>query len=149
MPILSKPSSPAHMSLIYITVGALTEVWSGIWYFYMKAYPPADVASWYWCYGFLLTGLALLIIGLAIGQISRAARHAELPPQEVTGAVARSEKEAAGRAPIVAPVNPAAPAGPANAQGVPPTPQVPGAAPVAGAPTATVVTQPDNPHLRI
>jgi hypothetical protein len=105
MSILSKPSSAARTSLIYITVGALTIVWSGIWYAYLSHTPPANDLTWYWCYGFLLTGLTLLIIGLAIGRIGRSARHAELPPEEVTPEVTKVEQTAA-HSPIVAPALP-------------------------------------------
>jgi hypothetical protein len=109
MAILSTPSVAARTALIYITAGTLTDVWSGIWYWYMRNHPPVAESTWYWCYGFLLTGLALLIIGLAVGRIGRAARHAELPPEEVTPAVAKAEQNAAARAPLIAPVNPVAP----------------------------------------
>ncbi|MFL5244234.1 MAG: hypothetical protein ACJ8FY_19185 [Gemmataceae bacterium] len=114
MAILSKPSASAHMAVIYITVGALTDVWSAIWYAYLSNYPPGSNATWYWCYGFLLTGLVLVVIGLAIGRIGRSARNAELPPEEATPAVEKVDKEAAQRAPLIAPVNPMNAAGAAN-----------------------------------
>jgi len=110
MPILSYPSPAARTAVIYITLGVLTGVWSGIWYFFMRSHPPDADSTWYWCYGFLLTGLALVVIGLAIGRIGRSARHAELPPDEVTTTVANTEQTAAARAPVIAPVNPAIPA---------------------------------------
>jgi hypothetical protein len=109
MPLLSKPSSSAYASLLYITVGALTGVWSGIWYWYMSNYPPTDAATWYWCYGFLLTGLVLVVIGLAIGPIGRAARHAELPPTEATPAEAAIQQEAAAHPPVAVAAQPIAP----------------------------------------
>jgi hypothetical protein len=115
MPILSQPSPAARTSLIYITIGALTDIWSGIWYVYLRQNPPEHNSLWYFCYGFLLTGLTLVIIGLGIGRIGRSARHAELPPEEVTGAVAEVDQTAAARAPMLAPINPAAPV---NATGV-------------------------------
>jgi hypothetical protein len=137
MPILTIPSSAARTALAYITVGSLTLVWSGIWYSYMTKYPPERDFTWFWCYGFLLTGLALFVIGLAIGQIGRSARHAELPPPEITAAVAQIDQNAASRAPMIAPVNPAAqtivppgqPAAP-NGQGTA-APVVPAAVPAA------------------
>ena len=46
MPILSKPSSAARTAVIYVTVGALTEVWSGIWYSYLKHNPPPHEFTW-------------------------------------------------------------------------------------------------------
>jgi hypothetical protein len=131
MPLLSRPSFSAYAALMYITVGLLTDVWSGIWYWYLRNYEPADSTTWYWCYGFLLTGLALLVIGLLIGPIGRAARHAELPPHEVTPAEARTQQEAAARAPMIAPANPAAPAVVAEPRaGEPRVPSPPVATPV-------------------
>lgn len=81
MAIFSRPSSAAHLSVAYVTIGALADVWSGIWYAYMRHAPPVNESTWYWCYGFFATGLAFLTIGLAIGRIGRSARHAELPPE--------------------------------------------------------------------
>jgi hypothetical protein len=43
-------------------------------------------------------GLAFAIIGLSVGYIGRAARHAELPPAEVIGSVARNDQALADRA---------------------------------------------------
>jgi hypothetical protein len=121
MALLSKPSSAARAALAYVTVGALAVVWTGIWFVYLERNPPHTDAPYYWCTGFLITGLTLLAIGLGVGRIGRAARTAELPPPEVTPAVANAEQTAAARAPVVAPVNPAAgvtvPAGPTPAAG--------------------------------
>ena len=109
MPLLSQPSSAAKTSLTYITIGALTDIWSGVWYIYLRQNPPENPHLWYFAYGFLMTGLALVLIGLGIGRIGRSARHAELPPEEVTGAVAQVDQDAAQRAPMIAPINPAQP----------------------------------------
>jgi len=134
MPILSKPSSAARTSLIYITIGALVDIWSGVWWWYLRD-EAGDVprGMWYLCIGCLLTGLALIVLGLAVGQIGRSARHAELPPEEVTRASVQAEQNAAARAPVVAPVNPAQPVAP-NGQAPIPTAQVVAKAPVAQAP---------------
>jgi hypothetical protein len=132
MSILSRPSSTALAAVIYITIGALTGVWSGIWYAYLRNSPPDNEFIWYWCYGFLLTGLTLFVIGLLIGRIGRSARHAELPPEEVTAAVVKVDQDAALRAPVIAPINPAgvavlsnglsvAPATPVRSAMMPPT----------------------------
>lgn len=109
MPLLSKPSSSAYASLTYITLGVLIDIWSGIWHWYLKNNPPENSAVWYICYGFLFTGLALLVIGLLIGPIGRAARHAELPPPEATPAEASIQHEAAQHPPAVVASNTAAP----------------------------------------
>src|SRR5437762_6291339 len=107
MPLLSKPSAAAFTSLFYITAGALLDVWTGIWFVYMQRHPPEHDGTWYWCYGLMLTGVTLMVIGFGLGRIGRSARHAELPPADVTPAVENAEQNAAARAPIVAPVNPA------------------------------------------
>jgi hypothetical protein len=92
------------MAITYITVGALAIVWTGIWYFYLNSYPPQTPAPYYWCTGILLSGVALMIIGLAIGQIGRSARHAEMPPPEATPPP-QPEPNAAPRAVMIVPAN--------------------------------------------
>jgi hypothetical protein len=84
--------------LIYITVGSLVLVWSGIAYWYLSyraQFDPIREGLWFWCYGFMLTGLILIVIGLAVGQIGRSARRAELPPPEATATVAKVDQNAA------------------------------------------------------
>lgn len=133
MPILSKPSPAARMAVIYVTLGALTDVWSGIWYWYLQNHPPAPEKEWlyYWCWGFILTGIVFLFIGATLGQIGRAARHAELPPEEATPAATQAELNASSRAPIVAPVNAALPvATPVGAPSAMPARPAPNAIPV-------------------
>jgi hypothetical protein len=139
MPLLSKPSSAARTALVYITLGSLIIVWTGISYLYLFRYPPEREYIWYWCHGFMLTGIVLLVIGLALGRIGRAARHAELPPQEVTPAEANIDKNMAARAPVVAPVSPAMPGMPYAAPGVQvPAPPVTVAPPTAPRNSSTV-----------
>jgi hypothetical protein len=147
MPVLSKPSAAAFTALTYITLGALIDVWSAIWYIYLANTGRAsNDPVWYWCYGFLLTGLALLVIGFGLGQIGRSARHAELPPEEVTAQEAKIDQTAAARAPMIAPVNPAAAAVAPNGPAVVTT--APAAAPVASAvpPVASVAPVPSQPR---
>jgi hypothetical protein len=82
MPILSKPSGAARTAVIYVTVGALIDVWTVIYWVYLGRHPEGHAeGAYYWVYGFFFTGLVLLVIGLALGRIGRAARHAELPPE--------------------------------------------------------------------
>jgi len=100
MQFLTTPSGAFPISLIYITVGVLIDVWTGASLIY---YPPTTPWGHFLVVGFLITGLSLLIIGLTLGHIGRAARHAELPPAEVTPAVAEAEKAAANHPPAIVP----------------------------------------------
>jgi hypothetical protein len=82
MPFLSKPSGAARMSIMYVTAGALIDVWSIIYWVYLNRHPDGHTdVTYYWVYGFFFSGLVLLVIGLALGRIGRAAQHAELPPE--------------------------------------------------------------------
>ena len=104
MPLMSQPSSAAKTSLAYITIGALVLVWTAVWHLYLRANPEEVLArTWYLNYGLLGTGVVLLAIGLAVGQIGRSARHAELPPQEVERQEARIDQAAAARPVVMMP----------------------------------------------
>jgi hypothetical protein len=92
VPLLNKLSGAFPATLIYITVGILIDIWSLIW---LAVYQPESRTGYFWAFGFLGTGTALLIIGLLLGRIGRAARKAELPPEEIVHAVAQLEKIAA------------------------------------------------------
>ena len=102
MSILTSPSAAFSTSLIYITVGALLDIWTITSLVY---YPPESPWGKFLVVGFLVTGAALLVIGLLLGPIGRAARHAELPPAEVTDAVTQAEQTAAAHPPVVVPAN--------------------------------------------
>jgi len=103
MSILTSPSSVFSTSLVYITVGTLIDIWTIV---SLVFYPPESDWGKFLVAGFLVTGLALLIIGLFLGPIGRAARHAELPPAEVTSGVVHAEQTAAAHPPVVMPVTP-------------------------------------------
>lgn len=98
MPFISKPSPVTRTAVVYVTVGALTDVWSGIWYLYLRDRHPTSEDAIYWCYGFLLTGLTLVLIGLAlgwiarIGRIDRPARYVEVPGEEVDAIFSAGEE---------------------------------------------------------
>jgi RsiW-degrading membrane proteinase PrsW (M82 family) len=94
-PLLSKPSGAAPATLFYVTVGAMMTVWSGIWFMYLRNNPPSHPFVNYVCFGFLITGIVLLMIGFTLGPLSRWARHAELPPTEATGPAIQTEQTAA------------------------------------------------------
>jgi hypothetical protein len=134
---MSQPSSAAKTSLAYITLGALLLVWTGVWYWYLRM-NPEDVLprTWYICYGLIATGAVLLVIGLAVGEIGRSARHAELPPREATPQEKAIDQTAAARPVVVAPGAPAVAAQP----GAVPTNPAPAAVPVNPPNPPTVVT---------
>lgn len=137
MPLMSQPSSAAKTSLAYITLGSLLIVWTGVWYWYLRGNPEGVLPrTWYICYGLLATGAVVLLIGLAVGQIGRQARHAELPPPEVMRQEAQIDQSAAARPVVVAPAAPAV-----TAQ--------PGAAPVTTAPAAVPLNPPAAPAPRV
>jgi len=100
MAIMNKLSAAVPTSLIYITIGTLIDIWTIVWLVYN---PPETNNGNFWIVGFLMTGLALLVIGLFLGQIGRAARSAELPPHEVTPAAAQAEQLAAAHPPLAIP----------------------------------------------
>ena len=106
MPILTTPSGAFPISLVYITVGTLIDIWSGVAMIY---YPPETNWGHFLLVGSLITGIALLVICLLLGPIGRAARHAELPPTEVTDAVATTAQTAAANPPPVVPTTAAPP----------------------------------------
>jgi hypothetical protein len=129
MPILTRPSFGPQVALAYVTGGALICVWTLVWYF-TRDYDLSR-SQWFWLTGFFLTGLTLVVLGLALGPLGRAARRAEMPPPEVTAAEAQIQRTAAANPPVVA----ATAAGPVATPAVaPPAP----AAPAAPAPPGTV-----------
>src|SRR5947208_208859 len=87
MQFLRPTSSPAKTALTYITIGSLTIVWTVVYWLYRVNHATDDnpVPS-YWLGGFLARGLTLLVMGLATGQIGRAARPAEATPPAVVTA---------------------------------------------------------------
>ena len=122
----SKQASSATTSLIYITVGALTVVWTIIRYVYLERHDGSD-NTYLWTHGFLMSGIVLLIIGLALGHIGRAARGAE-----VTSVPATTVVQPVPDPPTVATVPPLATPGSAatSIQAVPPSPTPNAAVPI-------------------
>jgi hypothetical protein len=133
----TKGSAAARMAVMYITIGVLLMVWSGIWWTYMARHPPSGDGVWFLCFGCLLSGAAFTVIGFIMGHVGRSARQADLPPtvsttpmpgqiQPVPGQMPGTiVPPAAAPAPVVpaqvaAPPQPvAAPAVPANTTGQP------------------------------
>lgn len=82
MPLLSKPAFGPGLALTFITVGALIDVWTGVYYL-LAILPqggPSSENQLFWVLGLFLTGLTFLVVGITLGPIGRAARQAELPP---------------------------------------------------------------------
>ena len=75
----TKQATSATTSLIYITLGALIDVWSVVYAIYLRGHGGTDIAYLY-VGGFFFTGIVLLLIGLAVGRIGNAARPAEVAP---------------------------------------------------------------------
>src|SRR5262245_3686063 len=98
MAIMTSPSGAFPTALIYITVGSLIDIWTIVAMLY---YPPETQWGKFLVVGFMVTGAAFLLIGLLLGPIGRAARHAELPPTEVTTSVEQAEESAAANPPAV------------------------------------------------
>lgn len=117
----TKQAASAKTSLIYLTLGALTMVWTSIYYIYLNRSGTSDDSSMYLiCYGFFFSGVVLFGIGLTVGYIGRAAMKSETAPTPVS--ITPMGTVPAGQAPAA----PAAPA-PQNApapvpQNVPPAP---------------------------
>jgi len=112
----------------YITVGALTIVWTSIWFAYLSNHPPETDHPYYWVSGCMATGITLLIIGISIGSIGRASRPAEAP-------AARTNAGNGAAPPAGTPMMPAAVPAPAvtgyPGNGVPVQPPTAMTAPVA------------------
>jgi hypothetical protein len=86
-PTTHEPSQGAKYSLYYITAGALVVIWSGIWFYYLSnSEVPRGDSRWYVCTGLLLSGLAVLVIGMLVGRIGQEGKHADVPVAEVPAA---------------------------------------------------------------
>lgn len=72
----SRHTRGARVAVIYITLGALIVIWSGIWCVNLLNDPARGDNALSWCYGLLLTGATFVLIGLAIGWIGRSGRSA-------------------------------------------------------------------------
>lgn len=107
--LLQRTSSAARTALVYITIGALIVIWTGVWWLYLRNNPPETTGVYYWCGGFMVTGLTLIAIGLGIGQIGRSARHADLPPPEQTSPTTSPPRADVAVMPTAVPAAPVAP----------------------------------------
>ena len=94
MSMLSNPAFGPRLAVAYVTIGALIDVWTGVWY-YSQAGGSLSPNQWFWVTGFFLTGLTLMIIGLLIGPLGQYARKSEMPPPEATQSEAQIQANAA------------------------------------------------------
>jgi hypothetical protein len=94
--LFNQASPAARTSLVYITVGAMTVIWTGVWYVYLYNNHPETPSVYYWCAGILVSGLTLVFIGLALGRLDRSARGPVLPPVEVPSGVLNPQANGGG-----------------------------------------------------
>ena len=82
MPLLSNPAFGPRTALVYITVGALLDIWTIVYYVWFAGDDQGNVSrtTWFWLSGLFLTGLIFMLIGFYLGRIGRVAQKAELPP---------------------------------------------------------------------
>lgn len=94
MALLSSPAFGPKASLMYITAGALMDVWTAVYYFVFirGGDKPLTGTTSFWLLGIFLTGLTLVLIGCLLGPIGQAARRAELPPSEAMPAEAQIQR---------------------------------------------------------
>ncbi|HEY7153499.1 MAG TPA: hypothetical protein VH575_06035 [Gemmataceae bacterium] len=75
----TKTSGSARTAVLYITLGAILDVWTITWFFWMIHHGTSTDTPYFWCYGLFFTGLVLIVIGLTVGHIGRVAQKAEEP----------------------------------------------------------------------
>ena len=74
---LRLPSGSARMAVGYITTGILMIVWTGVWMHYLYNHESESQGYWYVSSGLMLSGFALLIIGILMGRIGQEAKNAD------------------------------------------------------------------------
>lgn len=95
MPILSHPAFGPRTAIIYITAGALIDVWTIVWYLAFGRDGTMSDNTQFWLWGFFLTGLTLVVVGLLLGRIGQAARKSEMPPSDALASEAQIQTTAA------------------------------------------------------
>src|SRR5438270_11111009 len=117
MQFFTRHSPAARTALVYITVGTLMVVWTGVWWAYLARNPPTREAVYYICAGLSISGVLLLVIGLCLGRIGQSAKGAESPAEVTTTADAVAPAAPVAPVAAVAPPVAAAAATPAPAAG--------------------------------
>ena len=76
--MLRSQSKSASGAILYVTIGTLMMIWSGLWYFYFLR-PDPNPPAWesFTCMGTILSGFAIAAIGLMFGLIGRGAKAAD------------------------------------------------------------------------
>lgn len=75
---LRSPSRSAAGAILYVTVGTLMVIWAGLWYVYFIV-PQEHAPPWqqYTCVSTVLSGFAIVAIGLLYGLIGHGAKSAD------------------------------------------------------------------------
>ena len=122
MGMLSKPAFGPRVALIYVTIGSLLDVWTGVWYFFqVRGHAQTEESSaMFWVTGLFLTGLTLIFLGLILGPLGQYARKAELPPVEAEHREQSIQQTAAAVPQVVAPGVPPGTAAAGQALAAPP-----------------------------
>ncbi len=119
----TKQATSASMAVIYITIGALIDVWTTVYYVFKVRGEQVSSDTHLWLSGFFFSGVVFIVVGLAVGRIGRSARQAEvtsLPPGTPVPVPAMN-----GAAPVAAVAQPANAVNPITAptaQGLPDAP---------------------------
>lgn len=76
--LLRSPSRSAAGAIFYVTVGTLMVIWAGLAYYFF-VFPMPDPPPWqkFACFGTVLSGIAISLIGLLFGTIGREAKSAD------------------------------------------------------------------------
>lgn len=73
----------ASSAVLYMTVGGLLVIWSGLWLVYLTNHPPTGDMPYYVSAGLLLSGLGLMAVASMSGRLGRSARQADANPDAI------------------------------------------------------------------
>ena len=96
-------SRSAAGAILYVTIGVLLVIWSGLWYYYFLM-PDPNPPTWqmFTCVGVIFSGLAIGTIGLLFGLIGRGAKAADTTVGVATAAPMAQAIPAGVGTPVVA-----------------------------------------------
>lgn len=76
--MMRNQSRSAAGAIKYVTIGTLMIIWAGLWYFFfVLPIPNASPTHKFICVGTILSGIAIVLIGLLFGSIGRGAKGAD------------------------------------------------------------------------